>query len=229
MPFSSAALSDYLSTYDGGAVSHSETYRKAYAPAYRVMAARFSFGHFLQTLEALRAAQSRTIIAIDGRCGAGKTTLAALLQRTLGASVIHLDDFFLQPEQRTSARLKTPGENIDHERFLSEVLLPLRAGALPSYRRFDCHLQRLAQTVCVEPSDLFVAEGSYACHRALREHYDLRVFLDIEGSAQLRRIGQRDGPAQLEVFRAKWIPMEEEYFKKHGIEAQCEYSFAYCE
>ncbi|MBQ2830557.1 MAG: hypothetical protein IJF15_06035 [Oscillospiraceae bacterium] len=229
MPFSSDALSAFLSTYDGGAVSHSATYRKAYAPAYRVLAARFSFGHFLQAVEALRAAQPRTIVAIDGRCGAGKTTLAAFLQKTLGASVIHLDDFFLRPEQRTNARLDTPGENIDHERFLSEVLLPLREGALPSYRRFDCHVQRLTQTVRVEPSDLFVVEGSYACHHALREHYDLRAFLDVEGAAQQRRIEQRDGAAALEIFLSKWIPMEEKYFEKHCVEAQCEYSFADCE
>ena len=229
MPFSSAALSDYLSAYNGGAVSHSDAYRAAYAPAYRVMAARFSFGHFLHTVKALRAAQSRTIIAIDGRCAAGKTTLAAFLQKQLGASVIHLDDFFLRPEQRTPQRFETPGENIDHERFLTEVLLPLRTGSLPSYRRFDCHVQRLTETVSVAPSDLFVVEGSYSCHRALREHYDLRVFLDIENTVQLHRIERRDGAANLEIFRKKWIPMEEKYFSKCSVEAQCAYFLTYCE
>lgn len=229
MPFSSDVLSEYLTVYDGGAVSHSETYRSAYAPAYRVMAARFSFCHFLQTVEMLRAAKTRTIVAIDGRCAAGKTTLAAMLQRTLGASVIHLDDFFLRPEQRTPARLESPGENIDHERFLSEVLLPLRAGDLPTYRRFDCHVQRLTEQITVSPSDLFVVEGSYSCHRALRENYDLRVFLDVESGEQLRRIEQRNGTAILEIFRSKWIPMEEKYFSKCAVEEESSYSLAYCE
>ena len=36
------------------------------------------------------------IIAIDGRCAAGKTTLAARLAKELGGDVIHMDDFFLQ-------------------------------------------------------------------------------------------------------------------------------------
>ena len=34
------------------------------------------------------------IIAIDGRCAAGKTTLAARLAKELGGDVIHMDDFF---------------------------------------------------------------------------------------------------------------------------------------
>lgn len=34
------------------------------------------------------------IIAIDGRCAAGKTTLAARLVKELGGDVIHMDDFF---------------------------------------------------------------------------------------------------------------------------------------
>lgn len=34
------------------------------------------------------------IIAIDGRCAAGKTTLAARLAKELGGDVIHMDVFF---------------------------------------------------------------------------------------------------------------------------------------
>lgn len=36
-PFSKKALLDYLSEYNGEMVSHSEEYRSAYAPAYRVI------------------------------------------------------------------------------------------------------------------------------------------------------------------------------------------------
>ena len=70
----------------------------------------------------------RFILAIDGRCASGKTTIATELAHTLNADLIHMDDFFLRPEQRTPERLAIPGENIDHERFLTEVLEPLRAG-----------------------------------------------------------------------------------------------------
>ena len=52
------------------------------------------------------------VIAIDGRCAAGKTTLAAALQRETGCTVLHLDHFFLRPEQRTPQRLAQPGDLI---------------------------------------------------------------------------------------------------------------------
>ena len=49
-----------------------------------------------------------------------------------------MDDFFLRPEQRTPERYAEPGGNVDRERFLAEVLIPLRAGETVQYRRFDC-------------------------------------------------------------------------------------------
>ena len=36
-----------------------------------------------------------------------------------------MDDFFLQPDQRTKERFESPGENVDHERFEEEILIPL--------------------------------------------------------------------------------------------------------
>ena len=39
----------------------------------------------------------RILVAIDGRCGSGKTTLAAALQEMLQCPVVHMDDFFLRP------------------------------------------------------------------------------------------------------------------------------------
>ncbi|MBS7324987.1 MAG: (d)CMP kinase, partial [Angelakisella sp.] len=38
-----------------------------------------------------------SVIALDGRAAAGKSTLAAALAETLQAAVIHMDDFFLPP------------------------------------------------------------------------------------------------------------------------------------
>ena len=83
----------------------------------------------LDAIRPLLDRQERVLVAIDGRCGAGKTTLAARLQAELPCRVFHMDDFFLQPYQHTPERLQAPGENVDHERFLQEVLLPAARGA----------------------------------------------------------------------------------------------------
>ena len=37
------------------------------------------------------------IVAIDGRCASGKTTLASLLGSTVDCNIVHADSFFLLP------------------------------------------------------------------------------------------------------------------------------------
>ena len=58
-------------------------------------------GKIIESVMELRSAEKRLIIAIDGRCGAGKTTLAKQLENRMDCTVFHMDDFFLRPEQRT--------------------------------------------------------------------------------------------------------------------------------
>lgn len=159
-----------------------------------------------------------TIIGIDGRCAAGKTTLATVLQARLGCAVVHMDDFFLRPEQRTPERLAQPGGNVDRERVETEVLGPLRSGDAVAYHPWDCHAGRFADdTVTIDPAatSLVVVEGSYALHPDLRRYYRLSIFLDVDPDEQLRRLAKRN-PAMLQRFRDEWIPLEERYFEATG-------------
>ncbi|MCM1055459.1 MAG: hypothetical protein NC394_08060 [Bacteroides sp.] len=158
------------------------------------------------------------LVAVDGRCAAGKTTLAQKLAELTGGSVFHTDHFFLRPEQRTEERLRTAGENIDHERFLSEVLLPLKNGEeTVRYRPFDCKTGGLSGQVEIKTSGICIIEGSYCCHPMLREYYDLRVFLTVDKGEQLKRIVERNGEKGAEVFKERWIPLEEKYFAEYGF------------
>ena len=63
------------------------------------------------------------VIAIEGGSASGKTTLGSLLEALYDCTVLHMDDFFLRPEQRTTARYAEVGGNVDYERFLDEVLM----------------------------------------------------------------------------------------------------------
>ena len=161
------------------------------------------------------------IIAIDGRCASGKTTLAAALQRDYGCDVIAMDHFFLRPEQRTAERLRIPGENVDHERFLQEVLLPLKQGKPISYRPFDCSRMELSNLVETGTHQLTIVEGSYSCHPNLWAYYDLRLFLTVNPEEQLRRLIARNG-SYAQVFREKWIPLEEAYFSAWDLPNCCD-------
>lgn len=166
--------------------------------------------------------KEQIIIAIDGRCGAGKTTLAQKLSTEFECNVIHMDDFFLQPYQRTEERLNEPGGNIDYERFLSEVLTPLKDGTPFCYRPYVCSKGGFGEPIMVSPKRLTVIEGSYSCHPKFCETYDLCVFMDITPEEQIERIIKRNGKEAAKNFKEKWIPMEERYFKEFNIKELCE-------
>lgn len=170
----------------------------------------------------LQGAPAPLLIALDGRCAAGKTTLANRLAEQYGWGVIHLDDFFLQPAQRTSQRLAEPGGNLDRERLISEVLLPLTQHRPGVYRVFDCRTMGFAAVPRPLPAaPVVLLEGSYACHPDMRPLCGLHVFLTVDPGEQLRRLTARN-PARLQDFRTRWIPMEEQYFRYFHIPETCD-------
>lgn len=173
----------------------------------------------------LRREKRHLLIAIDGRCAAGKTTLAARLQEACGCNVIPMDHFFLRPEQRTAQRMSEPGGNVDYERFLKEVLIPLKKGEMFSYRPYDCHRQGLIEAVRVAPNSVNIIEGSYSCHPVLYQNYDLTIFLTVDEAEQLRRIRCRNGEAGAAQFQEKWIPLEERYFSAYHVKERCNLCF----
>ena len=77
--------------------------------------------------------RSTLVLAIDGRCAAGKTTLAARLAELCDCNVIHMDHFFLCSKQNTMERLQQAGGNMDYVRFCEEILIPLHEGRKFSY------------------------------------------------------------------------------------------------
>lgn len=222
--FDTEALNAYLEEYAQAGypmVSHSEAYRIAYRPAYRVVCAPSVLGLAIAAIDRLLTGNPNAVVAIDGRCGSGKTTLAAQLRAHYGCSLIPMDHFFLRRSQRTAQRLETPGENVDHERFLAEVLAPLSQAEAFSYRPFDCSQMALGIPVAIDPTGLTIVEGSYSCHPKLWAHYDLRIFLTVDPEEQMRRIELRNG-SYARVFREKWIPLEEAYFSAFDLEARCD-------
>lgn len=200
-------------------VSHSETYRRAYAPCYRVVDSRLA-GWFAAFC-AVEDCQKRGggIVAIDGRCGSGKTALAAALAEYFGCPVVHMDDFFLPPALRTPQRLATPGENVHHERVQSEVLQPLLQGRDARYRRFDCAKGAPGDTVEIPAGPLVIVEGSYALHRSLAPYYACKLFLEVSPPQQRRRLARREGE-NLPAFLERWIPLEEAYISAYGLPGQ---------
>lgn len=167
-----------------------------------------------------RQAQLPYLVALDGRCASGKTTTATLIaekyqKEGFPCDVVHMDNFFLQPNQRTSARLAEPGGNVDYERVEAEVLQPAKRGMTVSYRRFDCSRMELTEMRTFQPQGILLVEGAYSCHPKLREYFDLRIFVSIDPEMQMQRILLRNGSERAEMFRNRWIPLEEKTISRN--------------
>ena len=167
----------------------------------------------------LSSSPSRPIlIALDGRCGSGKTTLAAQLAEAFPDSLtVHTDDFDLPPAQRVPGGDHTPCANMDLARLRQEVLLPSAAGQPAAYRAYSCREGAFCPTQRLAPQPLVLVEGSYSHHPLLADCYDLKVFVTCTKEEQARRLQAREGERYPNFVR-RWIPLEEGYFAACQIE-----------
>lgn len=228
LPFSAKALEDYLKAYKEKGyplVRHSAVYRKLYEPAYRVVSEDYiQYAQVFERIDSLLKSSEKDnlLIALEGKCGSGKSYLARLLSGVYPCNVIHMDDFFLRPEQKTEERLLEVGGNVDYERFFKEVIRPIREEKdIFEYQRYNCMQQRLTDSVRVYKKRLNIIEGSYSCHPYFGNCYDLKIFLDLDDELQKERILERNGAYMLSRFTGEWIPKENDYFRKFAVKEHC--------
>ncbi len=202
--------------------SHSDGYKGEYAPRYRVILEKYI--PLLPVLDKILSLnETPTVIAIDGRCGAGKTTFARLMSELINCTAIHMDDFFLPPALRTKERLLEAGGNIHYERFYDEVVSEIKSGAPFSYGVFDCTKMAVTHTVEVNSPSLIVVEGSYSLHPRFGNYADIKIFCDVDSDTQKERIVSRNGEDMYRQFESRWIPMEEKYFSAFNIKSSCDF------
>ena len=140
------------------------------------------------------------LVAIDGRCGSGKTTLGEYLKGQFDCNLFHMDDFFLRMEQRTPDRMKETGGNVDYERFYETVLIPVQKKESVCYQPFSCKEWRLLDAYEIPYKRINIIEGSYSLHPYFGKPYQL------------------NGEEKAKEFQEKWIPKEEAYFEKFHVQ-----------
>ena len=168
------------------------------------------------------ARQSAVLVALDGRCGSGKTTLAAQLAERFPQSItVHTDDFYLPPSRRVTGWEKIPCANMDIQRLRDEVVAPARAGQAFSCQAYSCREGAYLPPRSLGPAPLVIVEGSYSHHPSLAPYYDIRIFVTCSPDEQARRLRKREGE-RYSNFVERWIPLEEGYFAEFGIEDKAE-------
>ena len=174
-----------------------------------------------QLLE-LRRERGAIMVAIDGRGGMGKSTVAEKLAATAGpAEILGLDAFFRPVAEHPPFDLHA----IDHLRAadLAATLRALRAGHAASYRPYDWETGGLGAPVAIRPGFVIV-EGLYALRRELGVAYDFAIWVEGELSQRMERIFRRSGggmtreAARADPFARLWrddfAPREQAYIER---------------
>ncbi len=179
-----------------------------------------SFANLVNSLKMLQHQKVCSLVAIDGLGGAGKSTLARLLEEqlsTLGwvVTVVKHDDFYLPSNQRENQQARTIGRDFDWERLRDQVLTPIREGRAAHYQRYDWETDALAEWHTITTSDVVLVEGVYTMRCELTNLYDLKIWVECPRAIRLVRGIARDGEKARTIWEQDWMPQEDDYVKTH--------------
>jgi para-aminobenzoate synthetase len=155
------------------------------------------------------------IIAVDGRSGAGKTTLAielaALLRSHHKVALFHLEDIY-------------PGWNglaAGIERYVSTVLTPLSRGEQAVWTSWDWDSHYDGDTRITVPAEIVIVEGVGAAAAMARPLLSAVIWADSPDKVRRKRALERDG-GTYEPFWDQWAAQEEEWLATDDVPRQAD-------
>ncbi len=158
-----------------------------------------------------------SLIAIDGRAGAGKTTLAAHFFEELSADktveVIHMDDLYNGWDNALSNPLSE---------ILDRISTAHIAGREFVIKIFNWHTMEFDRQEIVTPTDYLIIEGVGAAQQIVRETGATTYWLDIEPEVGLQRVLDRDG-AHIEGQMRQWQVDQDKHFARDETRENCEF------
>lgn len=136
------------------------------------------------------------VIAVDGRGGAGKSTLAATLAGELGdIPVVHTDDF---------ASWEEPLEW--WPRMVEQVLRPIAAGEIAKFQRKDWGTGKLREWIelPLQPPAILL-EGVTSSRSEFDPYLALRIWVETPRELCLQRGLERDGESMRPSGISGWL------------------------
>lgn len=159
------------------------------------------------------------LVALDGRSGTGKSTLAALIAGALGATVVAGDDFYAggtDAEWAARSAAERAAQCIDWQRLRTAALVPLRADRTAAWHPFDFHRGAGLAThqVTRAPAAVIVLDGIYSARPELADLVDLVVLVEADDALRRGRLRAREGAAFMDAWHRLWDAAEDYYFTK---------------
>ncbi|MET3205596.1 anthranilate synthase component 1/para-aminobenzoate synthetase [Arthrobacter sp. UYEF6] len=155
------------------------------------------------------------IIAIDGRSGAGKTTLAielaAQLRNHHKVALFHLEDIY-------------PGWNgltAGIERYVSTVLTPLSRAEPATWTSWDWDRHYDGDTRVTLPAEIVIIEGVGAAAADARPMLSAVIWADAPDDIRRKRALDRDG-GTYEPFWDQWAEQENSWLAADDVRRQAD-------
>ena len=166
----------------------------------------------------------RLVVAIDGRSGAGKSTVAKAVARAIGAVIVPCDDFFSASVSNAEWDRRTPeqraAEAMDWRRLKREAIEPLRAGRPARWYAFDFPagpradgtypLRGIPTELASKP--VVLLDGAYSARPELADVVDLSVLVEAAPLTREARLAAREAADFLRQWHARWDLAEDYYF-----------------
>lgn len=149
------------------------------------------------------------VIVVDGRSGAGKSSLARRLVAAWPlrgrVQLVALDDLY-------------PGwdglaDGSDYARDM--ILTPHAKGAVGVWERWDWERGERAEAYAVDPSLPLIVEGAGALTPESARLADIAVWVDAPSSSRKHRALQRDGDAYRPHWD-RWAAQEDQHVLRHA-------------
>lgn len=167
----------------------------------------------------VRAAQKSGsyFVAIDGKSGTGKSTLAARLSECLDASVIEGDDFFAGGVSLLESPDATLADICIDWRSQAEVIRALRSRGAAVYFPFDWEAfdgTKSGASKEVRSKRIVIVEGVYSARPELRDLIDFSVLVELPEDLRMNRLLEREG--EIGPWERQWHRAENWYFENRA-------------
>lgn len=149
------------------------------------------------------------LIALDGRSGSGKSSLAALLanqlSKTASVAVLRLEDLYHGWDGLQAA-----------QDLYSGLLEQLAHGRTASWLLWDWDADAPGDTASLDPAQVVIVEGVGAAHRQVRGLLDLSIWLQAPAGVRKQRALQRDGQTYAPHWE-RWAAQEDAYLSRDDV------------
>jgi uridine kinase len=160
------------------------------------------------------------LVALDGRSGTGKSTIAQAIADRVKGIIVVSDDFYSGGNDDAWSGLSASekvDQGIDWQRMRTQVLEPLLAKKPASWHPLDFEPEIgwtgwKDEIVTLKPAPVILVDGVYSARPELSDLVDLAVLVEADDAVRRKRLVIREGQGFMERWHKLWDSAEEYYF-----------------